>query len=143
MVMQLIQDAVDNKRESVDLATLIGALKERPARLFTFTANESSLPHEHPQLPDVMELAQSFRRREELECRKQFGVQDSYDDRMPCLVDSSDSDDDSGEDDGDREGTAALTDITDGAALASTFQPLIALANAVLRRERGVAHTVW
>ena len=107
MVMQLIQDAVDNKRESVDLATLMGALKERPARLFTFTANESSLPHEHPQLPDVMELAQSFRRREELECRKQFGVQDSYDDRMPCLVDSSDSDDDSGEDDGDRDVAAA------------------------------------
>ena len=142
MVMQLIQDAVDNKRESVDLATLMGALKERPARLFTFTANESS--HEHPQLPDVMELAQSFRRREALACCEQFGVGDSDDDThgVPCLVDSSDSDDDSGEDDEDRDVTAAFTDIADVAALATTFQPLIHLANEVLRRERGVARTV-
>ena len=31
LVMQIVQEAVDNNRESVDLAVLIAALKERPA----------------------------------------------------------------------------------------------------------------
>ena len=62
--MRLIQDAVDNKRESVDLATLLGALKERPARLFKFTGVESATSSGQLPLADIAMLASIFRRRE-------------------------------------------------------------------------------
>ena len=93
LVMQIVQEAVDNNRESVDLAVLIAALKERPARLFTFTAVESSASHELPQLPEIVELVESFRRRERSE-NVVPGLEDFDDEWMPDLTDSSGSDDD-------------------------------------------------
>jgi hypothetical protein len=99
-VMQLIQDAVHNKRESVDLATLVDALKEqqRPARLFKITAVPASDSSEHPL--DLADLVRTYRRGLRVESV------DTDSEGVPELLSESSSDEDD-EEESDANGDAS------------------------------------
>jgi hypothetical protein len=98
--MQLIQEAMHNKRESVDLATLVDALKEqqRPARLFKITAVPASDSSEHPL--DLADLVRTYRRGLRVESV------DTDSEGVPELLSESSSDEDD-EEESDANGDAS------------------------------------
>ena len=82
-VLQIVQEAVDNKRQTIDVESLVDALQQRNARLFTFKARDRQTEQEQEQDHDLYEMLTA----EALEQASRFRLRDG----MPDLMDSSES----------------------------------------------------
>ena len=100
-VLQIVQEAVDNKRQTIDVESLVDALQQRNARLFTFKARNRQAEQEQEQDLDLYETLTT----EALQQARRFRLRevDASDDEdgIPVLLDTSDSESDASEDEDD------------------------------------------